>query len=188
MPLMTSSLGSSDEYIKKIVKEAVDQISKKDGNIDNSVTVFVSHSFKDEDPELANKLKTYLEKYGLNGYLAEKEKQYGFIISEKIRIAIRDSICVVALLTKNSIISASVNQELGYAMGIGMNIIPLVSEDVKDNVGVLLKDVEGEEFNENNFESKCDIISKHISEQLQRFRSRNSVNDEEKFKRESDNF
>lgn len=189
MPLMSSQIGPSDEIIKKIVKETVDQLTnKKENTRDTSVTIFVSHSFKEKDPDLAITLKNSLAKFGLNAYLAEKEKQYGFIISEKIRTAIRDSVCVVAILTKNSIISASVNQELGYAMGIGMNLIPLVSEEISNTVGVLLKDVEGEEFNESNFKTKCDVISKYISEQLQKFRKNISINDDDKFRQERGDF
>ena len=152
------------EDIREVIKEELGAVNKNkniSGNKSNQV--FVSHSFKEHDPDLANILKEELARYDITAYLAEKEKRYGYIISNKIREAIRNSFCMVVILTKNSIISASVNQELGYAMGIERDIIPMVNSDVKDKVGVLLNDIEGEEFNSKNFEEKCRIVAEHIS-------------------------
>ena len=176
MPFM-SSQGATNEQIKKIVQETVENINKNTDRIKNNLhMVFVSHSFKEEDLELSAILKNHLEKYNdITAYLAEKEKRYGYIISNKIKEAIRNSFCVVVILTKNSIISASVNQELGYAMGIGRGIIPLVSNEVKDKVGVLLNDVEGEEFTDENFEEKCKIIAEHVSKLPKEFAGRNTA-------------
>jgi len=164
MPLISNVHGSpSKEDIRNIIKEEIDSANKNNKNSNKSNQVFVSHSFQGNDPDLAKTLEKELAKYNISAYLAEKEKRYGYIISNKIREAIRDSFCMVVILTNNSIISASVNQELGYAMGIERDIIPMVRTDIKDKVGVLLNDIEGEEFDSSNFEEKCRIIAEHIS-------------------------
>lgn len=136
-----------------------------DSRYGESLSVFISHSFDENDQKLASILQKKLKELGINSYLAEKEKRYGYVISNKIKEAIRECYCVVVILTDHSIISASVNQELGYAMGINRNIIPLVKDEVKEKVGVLLKDIEGEEFTVHNFDEKCKVVSEHISEQ-----------------------
>jgi hypothetical protein len=132
-------------------------------------------------------LQQVLNKYLINSYLAEKDPQYGYILSNKIREAIQKSVAVIVILTKNSIISASVNQEIGYALGLGMTIIPMVSDDVRGEVGVLLNDVEGEIFKEDDFESKCDKIAKFILKQIESLKISTS-DDYELFNKERDDF
>lgn len=189
MPLMSSqNIRPITEDIRDVIKEELESANKNNDNSSNiSNQVFVSHSFKEHDPELANILKEELSKYDITAYLAEKEKRYGYIISNKIREAVRNSFCVVVILTKNSIISASVNQELGYAMGLGRDIIPMVNSNVKDQVGVLLNDIEGEEFNSKNFKEKCHIVAEHISK-LPRKDEKIVLNHEQKFKDERGDF
>lgn len=156
--------GLSPDQVRHVVEETVKVMNKSNDKSEyrESNIVFVSHSFHEDDKKLASILKDKLVESGIDAYLAEKEKRYGYIISGKIKEAIRNCYCVVVILTKNSVISASVNQELGYAMGINRDIIPMVKDDVKEEVGVLLKDIEGEEFTDQNFEDKCDIIASHI--------------------------
>lgn len=191
MPLVTrtDNTGLTEEQIKNIVKQTVKEISNKQIGDAAKITVFVSHKFKERDIKFAKKLQDKLKEYGIDGYLAEHKKEYGYIISNKIKDAIRDSICVVVILTNDSISSPSVNQELGYAMGIGMNIIPMVHEEVSGKVGVLLKGVEGEEFNEKNFEAKCERITKYIVSELEKLKPSTAVGtDEEKFSSERADF
>ena len=153
-----------ENQVRQIVEETVKVMNKNNSQTEygESNTVFVSHSFHDDDKKLAVVLKDKLKESDIDAYLAEKEKRYGYIISGKIKEAIRNCYCVIVILTKNSVISASVNQELGYAMGINRDIIPMVKDDVRDKVGVLLKDIEGEEFTDQDFEDKCRIIVNHI--------------------------
>lgn len=165
MPMFSPPQGTglSPDQVRQVVEETVKVMKSNDQTeYRESNTVFVSHSFHDDDKKLAEILKDKLEESDIEAYLAEKEKRYGYIISGKIKEAIRNCYCVVVILTKNSVISASVNQELGYAMGINRDIIPMVKDDVKEKVGVLLKHIEGEEFTDQDFEDKCKIIVEHI--------------------------
>ncbi|MGI0102769.1 MAG: toll/interleukin-1 receptor domain-containing protein [Nitrosotalea sp.] len=167
-----------------MVEETVKDMTKSSdkSEYDESFTVFVSHSFNEDDQKLASILKNKLKEYDVRAYLAEKEKRYGYIISNKIREELLKCFCVVVILTKNSTISASVNQELGYAMGINKEIIPLVKDEVKDVVGVLLKDIEGEEFTDQDFKEKCKIIAEYILNKKEKsVQSEVTTRDETKF-------
>lgn len=158
MPLVNPNNSITNE-----IKSRLDDLEKKYIiNEQKKYDVFVSHSFKMMDTKLSFRLQSKLNEKNLTAYLAEKEKRYGYILSNKIREAIQHSKCIVVILTKNSIISASVNQELGYAMGINKPIIPLVKNDVKDMVGVLVQDLEGEIFTNKNFDNMCSIIADNI--------------------------
>lgn len=164
MPLMGGS-NINEASIRKIIQEEMKGV-KFHGNANKQKQVFISHSFISDDFSKSQILQKILKEYDIESYLAEEDKQYGYILSDKIREAIQDSIVVIVIITKNSIVSPSVNQEVGYALGLGMTIIPLVSEDVKHEVGVLLTHVEGEYFLEENFEEKCKNISENIYKKL----------------------
>lgn len=161
MPIMSSS-NISEASLRKIIQEEMKGVKFR-GNDNKQKRVFISHSFIKDDFLKSQSLQVILKEYGIDSYIAEEDKQYGYILSDKIREAIQDSIVVIVIITKNSISSPSVNQEVGYALGLGMTIIPLVSEDVKNKVGVLLTHVEGEYFVEQNFKEKCKTISENIS-------------------------
>jgi len=187
MPLMNSSNKKEfDTIIQKL-----DDLQERKINSNYLYDVFVSHSFEEEDKQLAEILRDILKKKDLTAYLAEKEKRYGYIISDKIRDAIRGSRCIVVILTRNSRISASVNQELGYGMGIGKIIIPMVKDEVKDKIGVLLQDVEGELFTNDDFNEKCSLVSDHIFQiplEEKQITRNSGISDEYLFKQERGDF
>jgi len=116
--------------------------------------VFISHSFKDEDQALAQKLKEVLSTKGMEGYLAEKEKKYTLLISEKVQKRIKESDHLVAIITKNAMASASVNQELGYALREGIKPIIMLEKEVKE-MGVLTYGRDPEEFSRESFDKSC---------------------------------
>ena len=70
--------------------------------------IFISHPIKDEN--LAVTLKNILEQEDEIeiAYIAQKIKKYEIEISNKITDQINDSDCLIAIITKNSISSASV--------------------------------------------------------------------------------
>jgi len=77
MPLMSSqNTRPLTENIREVIKEELDAVNKNKNISDyKSNQVFVSHSFKEHDPKLANILKEELAKYDITAYLAEKEKR-----------------------------------------------------------------------------------------------------------------
>jgi hypothetical protein len=96
---------------------------------DMSFTVFISHSTK--DMELVYLLAMCLRMNKINVHVAEWYEQPGRYLPEKIAELIRKSDCILALLTINGERAPWVNQEIGYAKGVGKLIIPVVEEGVQ---------------------------------------------------------
>ena len=93
--------------------------------------VFISHAFGGGDEPLAGVLKDDLAAAGLEGYLAEKTPRYDLPISDKIRQEIEESGWLVAVITKRSHASASVHEEIGYALGRDVKVALMVEEGVE---------------------------------------------------------
>lgn len=93
--------------------------------------IFISYPIKDE--ALANKLKKFLEKNTIikKAYIANRENNFEVDISQKIIKEIKSSHYLVAIVTKNTIQSASVHQELGFAQGIKKPRIPMIEKGAK---------------------------------------------------------
>jgi len=122
--------------------------------------VFISHDFADEDKKLAYELKRQLRENGIEGYLAEEEKEYGPQITEKILKAIDESDFFVAIYTKNAKESSSVQQEIGYSTGKKGDVIIMAEE------GIPLDDLitygkEPEIFS-NDFADHCPIVITYL--------------------------
>ena len=107
--------------------------------------VFISHAFGGDDEPLAGTLKKDLAATGITGYLAEKTQRYDLLISDKIRQEIDESDWLVAIITKRSHASASVHEEIGYALGRGVRVALMVEEGIEKN-GVLVHGREHEVF------------------------------------------
>ncbi|HSH60086.1 MAG TPA: toll/interleukin-1 receptor domain-containing protein [Acidimicrobiales bacterium] len=106
-----------------------------------SGTVFISHSSKDiADVELVRRL---VSAQGLRVYLAEHDPQPGKHLPDKIRSNILAADAVLVLLTKASIDSRYVHQEIGVAQAARRLIVPLVHPDL---VGEDLAMLNGAEF------------------------------------------
>ena len=107
--------------------------------------VFITHAFGGGDEPLASALKNDLEAAGIGGYLAEKTQRYDLLISDKIRQEIDESDWLVAIITKRSHASASVHEEIGYALGRGVRVALMLEEGVEKS-GVLVYGREYEVF------------------------------------------
>ena len=114
------------------------------------MSVFISHMFGGDDDDFAGTLKNDLEAAGLDGYLAEDTPRYDLLISDKIREEIGRSSCLVAIITKHSRASASVHEEVGYALGRGIPVVLMVAKNVREQ-GVLIYGREPEYFDPQNF-------------------------------------
>jgi len=94
------------------------------------VTVFLSHA--EEDLSVAEEISKHLRKIGVSGYIQSRRAGFGIItLSERIKKAIKDSRFLIPLLSVKGASSAWVNQEIGYAQGVGVPILPLKSKGVK---------------------------------------------------------
>ena len=136
--------------------------------------VFISHTFADDDQELALKLQKILDEENIDGYLAEKKKEYDLLIRDKIRKEIEKSDHMVAIITNKAKESASVNQELGYALREGIKPIIMLEENAKS--GVLTHGIEPEEFSREYFEQSCIKVRQFLLKKG----SRNKISDEER--------
>lgn len=90
--------------------------------------VFISHSTRDQ--RLVMALANILSKFGINVSVAEWYLTPGQRLDKKVFNEIKDSDCVVALLTQNGIRSNWVQQEIGYALNSGKPLIPLVEKGI----------------------------------------------------------
>ena len=123
------------------------------------IKVFISYS--QNDTGFATTLKSILEESSkIDAFVFEQNIRYGMQIDKKITNEIDQSDYLIAIITQNTQGSASVNQELGYAQGCGIDKITMVEEKAKK--GVLTYGTECSEFSKINFENKCIDIKKHI--------------------------
>ena len=123
---------------------------------------FISHAFGGGDEPLANALKKDLGATGITGYLAEKAQRYDLLISDKIKQEIDKSDWLVAIITKRSHASASVHEEIGYALGKGVRVALMVEEGVEKS-GVLVYGREYEVFSVPKFGEHSRKMAKFIA-------------------------
>jgi hypothetical protein len=88
--------------------------------------LYISHS--EQDVGLALEISQALWRVGLESYAAMNNLAPGISRGERVSFGIRNSECVVALLTQESAISPTVNQEIGLARGIDLLTIPLLEK------------------------------------------------------------
>lgn len=119
--------------------------------------VFISHTFKDRDLKLSSKFSQLLSDAKIEGYLAEARPEYELLIRDKIKNQIDSSDWLVAIITDYGLISASVHEEIGYAIGKNIPIVLMVEEGLKEK-GVLIYGKEPEYFTESFFEVHCKKI------------------------------
>jgi hypothetical protein len=89
--------------------------------------IYISHAEHDE--ELAQELSRALWRVGLESYVAMYKLSPGISRAERVSFGIRNSECLVVLLTKGGSASTTVCQEIGLARGTDLLVIPLLEED-----------------------------------------------------------
>ncbi len=124
--------------------------------------VFISHSVR--DIRYVELLEVILKRYNIETYIAERDEQYGGILSQKIKRNIENSDAVLVLWTRNSKHSAYVNQEIGYAEKCSKRIVPLVEEGVTP--AGFLEGREYASFNEYNIEEAMENIAAYLKQKM----------------------
>lgn len=114
-----------------------------------------------KDENLASILQKSLEKRGIEGYIAQLKPAYDLLISDKVKCEIQSSDYLIAIITTYGLSSASVHEEIGYAIGKDIPVILMVEEDVKEG-GVLIYGKEPNYFTRSYFESEADTIAKYV--------------------------
>lgn len=90
---------------------------------------------------------------GIKVYLAQEKPDFGTQLPDKILKAISNSDYLIAIITKKAKESASVQQEIGYAIGKHIKII-IMSEE-KEYVSPIIGNPEQEIFTRENFAEHC---------------------------------
>jgi len=90
--------------------------------------VFFSHSSQDAD--WVERVGAQATAAGVEVYLAEHDVSPGQQLSQKVTEAIEDCDAVIVLLSKNSLASVYVQQEIGVAHHAGKLVIPILMEEV----------------------------------------------------------
>lgn len=102
--------------------------------------VFVSHSSR--DGVWVEWVAAQARALGVHPYLAEHDSQAGGRLSDKVERAIAASDVVIVLLTRNSIDSRYVHQEIGYAKALHKLIVPLVHPEIAHESRAMLDGIE----------------------------------------------
>lgn len=131
-------------------------------NFDLAFRLFISHSFK--DVAIIAKLQSALKLLKIEIYIAEADPRYGESLPSKIEKAIDSSDAILAVLTRQSEGSASVNQEIGYAKKAGKDIIPLVEDGAR--VGILLQGLEALRFSMDRLMDSIDRIVDNVESRI----------------------
>lgn len=124
------------------------------------IKVFISHKFVESDQKLADSLQKFLAEHDIYGQMAERTREYDIGWDEKIKRSIDSSDYLIAILTKNSLNSPSVHQEIGCARGLDVPVRILVEEE--EVRGVLVQGKDSEKFSRKSFEKPFDNIVKDI--------------------------
>jgi|YelNatPaOPRAMG01_1025707.scaffolds.fasta_scaffold12505_8 hypothetical protein len=90
--------------------------------------VFISHSTKDK--EIVDRIIDKLKSIGIEPYVAESDIQPGTILWEKLETNIKNSNCVLAIVTKDASMSKTVNQEIAAANALKIPVVPIVEKGV----------------------------------------------------------
>jgi hypothetical protein len=120
--------------------------------------VYISHH-RDDEP-MALRLSCALERVGLESYVALYNLSPALALAERVSFGVRNSECLVALLTEKGAKSADVGQEIGLARGIDLLIIPLLEEGAKPPF--LVRHLLPIAFSEDRFDDCIGLLIKTI--------------------------
>jgi hypothetical protein len=104
------------------------------------VRIFLSHSSR--DAAIVEPIRAQASAIDVDVYLHELHPQPGEVLSNKIKDAIGASDALVVLITANAAVSPYVNQEIGFALGQALPVIPLVAPGVTMDQLAMLQGVE----------------------------------------------
>jgi nucleoside 2-deoxyribosyltransferase len=119
--------------------------------------VFISHSAADR-AALAAVWQGALAA-GVHPYIYEHDERPGTMVADKLQAEIRGSDAVILLLTKQSVVSPYVQQEIGYALAHRKPVLPLVELGVAEDKLAMLKGVEWMAFDPTDPSSALQTIA-----------------------------
>jgi len=120
--------------------------------------LYISHS--EQDVGLALEISQAMWRVGLESYAAMYNLAPGISRAERISFGIRNSECLIALLTPESAMSPTVNQEIGLARGIDLLTIPLLEKGAQ--LPFLIEHLKPISFSSNEFKDAIGTLIKTI--------------------------
>lgn len=102
--------------------------------------VFISHSSGDAD--WVSQIASLATQLGVRPYLFHEDQQPGRAVAGKLQAAIEQSDAFIAVITVAGGASTYVNQEIGFALGKGKPLIPIVERGVPSDQLAFLRDIE----------------------------------------------
>lgn len=122
--------------------------------------VFISHHIG-RDFRLASTLQKSLKERNIEGIIAQRKKEYELLIIDKIKHQIDSSDYLVAIITKSGLASASVHEEIGFAIAKKVPVVLMVEKGAKER-GVLIHGKDPEYFLRSDFGKRVEKIIDHI--------------------------
>lgn len=122
--------------------------------------IFVSHSSR--DIALVAPLEAQAKAMAIEVYLHEHDAQPGTALATKLLAALAGCDALLVLITKNSIGSPYVHQEIGAALGRGIPIIPLVENEIPGEQLAMLQGIEYIEYDPFDTESALRQLTVHL--------------------------
>lgn len=122
--------------------------------------VYISHSHEDE--EMAMRLARALDRVGLESFVALYNLSPAISLAERASFGLRNSECLVALLTAKGSTSPEVCQEIGLARGLDLLIIPLL--DAQAKLPLLIEHLRPLVFSEQKYADAIGLLIKALRE------------------------
>ncbi|MCQ1535585.1 toll/interleukin-1 receptor domain-containing protein [Methanosarcina sp. KYL-1] len=122
--------------------------------------VYISHCEQDE--LLAQETARALWAVELESFSSLYRKAWALSRAERIRFGVRQSDCVIAILTPEGAASPEVNQEIGLAVGTDQLVIPLVESGVE--LPVLIRHLQPISFSPHTYEDALGKLIQNIRE------------------------
>lgn len=122
--------------------------------------IFLSHSGSDEN--IARKIQNKAQNMGFETYMYQDDPQPGKNLPKKLEYEIKQSDCVLALITNNSLNSPTVQQEIGFARGQDKWIIPVVQKGISHEKFGFLQGNEVIKFDPKNDETGLKSINNYL--------------------------
>lgn len=122
--------------------------------------VYISHSPANED--MALQLSCALWRVGLESYVALYNQSPAISQAERVSFGLRNSECLIALLTLEGSASPDVCQEIGFARSLDLLIIPLQEEGA--NLPFLIEHLRPIFFREERYADAIGLLIKTLRE------------------------
>ena len=129
----------------------------KSSNKKKDYVFFISHSTVDMN-SFVKEIANVFEKCHMKSYIADRDAPIGSVIPQEVKNAIEASELCLAVITKNSKKSPWVNQEIGYALGAGVPVLPLKKGRIR--IKGLIESTKYVGIRDNPLDTVKDVFSK----------------------------